>query len=213
MARAIITDPERRPGDRDFGPVEVRNRVRLNVFILSLMLPILGSGFPVGARAQQPPGADQGLPIAPGTRVRVTASNLVAPLVANYLELRGDTLILFEEGAGRGIWSVALGQVQRLEATAGEQRLHRPYMLRGALLGAGAGALGGLVFAATVEPSDPDRKYSRALSGLVGAAVGAGIGALIGPRFTTEGWVPIPLVRGVSLLPAPSGLVSLRVVF
>lgn len=194
-------------------PVGERNRLRLNVFILSLTLPIAASVFPGAARAQQPPAADNGLPIAPGTRVRVTAVNLVAPLVANYLELRGDTLILFEEGAGRGIWSVALGQVQRLEATAGEQRLHRPYIVRGALIGAGAGALGGIVFAATVEPSDPDRKFSRSLSALLGATVGAGIGALVGSRFTTEGWVPIPLPRGVSLLPIHSGLLGVRVVF
>lgn len=190
--------------------------MRLNALVFSLALPIAAScAFPGAALAQQtaPRSAQNGLPIAPGTRVRVTADNLVAPLVANFLELRGDTLILFEEGAGRGIWSVALGQVRRLEATAGDRTLHRPYVIRGALFGAGIGALGGVIFAATVEPSDPDRKYSRPLTGLVGAAVGAGIGALIGSRFTTEGWVLVPLPRGLSLLPGRSGLISLTVVF
>ena len=189
--------------------------MRLNVFVLSLALPIAAScAFPAAARAQQPPrSAENGLPIAPGTRVRVTADNLVAPLIANFLEMRGDTLVLFEEGSGRGIWSVALGQVQRLEATAGDRRLHRPYVVRGALFGAGAGAIAGLVFAAAVEPSDPDREYSLPLSGLVGAALGAGIGALIGSRFTAEGWVPVPLPRGLSLRPGRAGLLSLTVVF
>lgn len=190
--------------------------MRLNVFAFCLALPIAAAcAIPGAAAAQQqsPRSAQNGLPVPPGTRVRVTADNLVAPLIANFLELRGDTLVLFEEGAGRGIWSVTLGQVRRLEATAGDRGLNRPYMLRGALIGAGSGAIGGVVFAATFEPSDPSRKYSRPLSALVGAAVGAGVGALIGSRFTTEGWVPVPLPRGLSLIPARSGLVSLTVVF
>lgn len=190
--------------------------MRLNVFIYSLAVPIAAAcATPAAARAQQqpPPSTQSELPIAPGTRVRVTADNLVTPLIANFLELRGDTLILFEEGAGRGIWSVALGQVQRLEATAGDRGLHRPYIVRGALVGAGAGAIAGLVFASALEPSDPDREYSRPLTGLVGAAVGAGIGALIGSRFTTEAWMPVPLPRGLSLRPGRAGLLGLTVVF
>lgn len=95
----------------------------------------------------------------------------------------------------------------------GDRNLYRPYMVRGALFGAGIGAVAGVILASTLEPSDPDRKYSRPLSGLVGAALGAGIGALIGSRFTTEGWVPVPLPRGLSLVPGRSGPLSLTVVF
>ena len=190
--------------------------MRLNALLVSLALPIVASSaFPGTMRAQEQPArsGQNGLPIAPGTRVRVTAANLVAPVVANFLELRGDTLLLFEEGAGRGLWSVTLDQVRRLEATVGDRNLHRPYVVRGALIGAGVGAVAGLAFAATFEPSDPDRKYSRPLSGLLGAALGTGLGALIGSRFTAEGWVPVPLPRGLSMSPGRSGLLSLTVVF
>jgi hypothetical protein len=168
-------------------------------FVLSAALIGLA---PAAVDAQDAP-AGATLPIPRGTRVRITADNLVTPLIANYLELRGDTIILFEEGAGRGIWSVTLNQVRRLEATAGARRVNRPYVLRGALIGGAAGAVGGLIFASSTTPSDPDKKYSRPLSGLVGAAVGAGIGALVGSRFTAEGWVPVPLPGRVSVGPLP----------
>ncbi|HEX7123043.1 MAG TPA: hypothetical protein VF178_11780 [Gemmatimonadaceae bacterium] len=167
---------------------------RVHRFRLSLtLLAAAALALPAGAQQTQPSG--QGLPIVSGTRVRVTATGLVTPLVANYLELRGDTLFVFEDGTGRGIWSFALDRVQRLEATAGERGLHRPYMLRGAVIGGGVGLIGGLVFAAAASPSDPSEEYDKALTSLVGLAVGAGVGAFIGSRFTTEAWVPVPLPR------------------
>jgi hypothetical protein len=185
--------------------------LRLITFVLGLALITLP---PVASPAQdttRPSGVT--LPIAPGTRVRVTADNLVTPLIANYLELRGDTIILFEEGAGRGIWSVTLDQVRRLEATAGTRRVNRPYVVRGALIGGAVGAVGGVVFAASTSPSDPDKQYSRPLSGLLGAAVGAGIGALIGSRFTAEGWVPVRLPGRMSLAPHRGGAWRLSFAF
>lgn len=154
---------------------------------------LLAGAMSLPAAAQQSQPSSQGLPLVSGTRVRVTATGLVAPLIANYLELRGDTLVVFEDGTGRGIWSFALDRVQRLEATAGERGLNRPYVLRGALIGGVLGAVGGFVFANAAKPSDPSEEYSKPLSSLVGLAVGGGIGALIGSRFTTEAWVPVPL--------------------
>jgi hypothetical protein len=133
------------------------------------------------------------------------APNLVTPLVANFLELRADTLVVFDESAGRGIWSFPLDQVTRLETTAGEQRGHRRFMMRGALYGGGAGAVAGLLFAATFSPSDSTRKYSRPLTGLLGAAIGAGAGALIGSRFSGEKWRPVPIPRQTSFAPDGRG--------
>lgn len=187
--------------------------MRLNALLLVALGAIVAvSGPAVAQQSPRPTGAGaQGLPLVPGARVRIKATNLVAPLVANYLEMRGDTLVLFEESAGRGVWSFALGQVERLETTTGDKRGHRPYILRGAAYGFAGGAVAGLLFAASSSPSDPDREYSRPLTAFVGGALGAGIGALVGSRVVAEGWAPVPLPRRVSL--APDGRGGVRVGF
>jgi hypothetical protein len=187
--------------------------LRLTVSRVATCL-LLGMALPVGA--QQPGGSPQqptGIPLVPGSRVRVTATTLVAPLVANYLSLRGDTLMLFEEQAGRGVWSVTLDQVRKLETTVGMKTGHGPYIMRGAMIGAGAGAVGGLVFAASAKPSDPTRKYSRPLSMLVGMGAGALVGGFIGSRFKVEKWAPVPLPAHGDAEPGRSSLASFSLRF
>ena len=181
--------------------------LRQTALILGLLVL---SAIPNAAPAQQSTSAARsGLPLVPGARVRVKSSSLVAPLVANYLELRGDTLIVLEESAARGIWSFALDRVQLLETTAGDRRNHGPYMMRGALLGGAGGAIAGFVFAASVHPSDSTRKYSRPLTGLVGAAIGSGIGLIIGSRFAAERWTSVPLPSRTAVVPHPRGGITL----
>jgi len=171
----------------------------------ALVLVIGGLVAPVVTFSQQPaPGSAQpSVPVAPGTRVRVRASTLVAPLIANFLESRADTLLFFEEGAGRGIWSVPVDKLQRLERSVGHQSGHRPYILRGAAIGAGVGLAAGLIFAATLSPSDPEREYNRPLTGGVGALFGAGIGGLVGSRRKAEQWAEIRLPRRMTLRTDP----------
>lgn len=176
----------------------------MRLLALFLLAFAIASANPRAVGAQQAPSAGtgvQGSPLASGTRVRVSAASLVAPLVANYLEVRGDTLVLFEESSGRGVWTFPFSQVQRLETSIGDRRGHRPHIIRGATWGAGIGALAGLLFAATATPSDPDRKYSQPLSMLTAGIVGAGIGGYIGSRVREEAWAPIPIPRRVSLVP------------
>ena len=146
------------------------------------------------------------VPVPPGSRVRVKTPNLVAPLIANFLEQRGDTLVFIEDGRGRGVWSFSLGQIERLEMTAGEGGRNKEPIAKGALYGAGAGLLLGIVFASVAEPSDETRKYSPALTGALGAGIGAGIGAYFGSRVKTEHWVEVPLNRRLSLRSNGRGL-------
>jgi hypothetical protein len=141
------------------------------------------------------------LDVLPGTRVRVTASNLVAPLVASFLQQRGDTALFIEDGAGRGIWTINVAQITRLERSNGEQRSNRPKVIRGAIIGGTVGLGGGLLFAATAKPSDPTKTYDRLLTGGVGLVVGGAIGAFIGTRFAQERWTNIPLPSRASLTP------------
>ena len=184
--------------------------MRLQALILCLFALVTGRSI-AGAQQQQAPRIQGSLPIERGSRVRVRADILVAPLIANYLELRSDTLILFEESAGRGMWSVPLTQVRQLETSVGQRNSYRPYIVTGALVGTGAGAIGGLLFAATFSPSNPERKYSRPLSAAVGAIVGAVAGGIVGSRLTAEQWAQVPLPRRVSLVPAGHGIVRVAV--
>jgi hypothetical protein len=151
------------------------------------------------------PQSQESLPIAPGTRVRVASPKLVAPLVANFLRMRGDTAVFMEDGSGRGVWSIQLADITRLERSSGERRGERGNMLKGAAIGGGAGLVLGYGFAATFSPSDSSKKFSRALTGLVGAAVGGTIGALIGYRRGVENWTNVTLPRRLSVIPYRRG--------
>ncbi len=177
-----------------------------------LLAPTLGL---LGLAALAPlsdAAAQQAIPIAPGTRVRVRAANLVAPLVANFLQMRGDTAVFIEDAAGRGVWSLHVSDITKLERSDGEQKSNRPYIIRGAAIGAGAGAVGGLLIASSLRPSEAGKKYSRGASGAAGAVVGGVIGAVVGSRFGAEKWTSVTLPRRMSLLPDSRGL-GLRVGF
>lgn len=145
------------------------------------------------AWAPEASGQARTLPIEPGTRVRVTGVNMVAPLIANFLRQQGDTAFFIEDAAGRGIWSLHLSEIRKLEKSDGEQRRNRTPMLRGALIGAGLGLFSGLVIANNVEPSDNSREYNKLGMGALFGAVGGLIGAGVGSRFVTERWTPVPL--------------------
>lgn len=169
---------------------------------LAALLLAIGLGSSPSAQAQQ---ANATLPLVPGMRVRVTARSLVVPLVANYLQTRGDTAVFIEDAAGRGLWSIPIAEITRLERAAGDRTTNRPYMIRGAWIGGAAGAVTMLVFASTASPSDSGRRYGRMTNSLLGAGAGGVIGALIGSRFAVERWTPVPL-RQVSIVPSRRGV-------
>jgi hypothetical protein len=145
--------------------------------------------------------------VVPGSRVRVKTPTLVAPLVANFLEQRGDTLVFIEDGTGRGVWSFDIDQIERLEMTAGEAGRNRTPTLKAAGIGAGIGFLAGFLFAEVASPSDSTKQYSKLLTGVLGAGVGAGIGGIVGSRIKEEHWVNVPLPgRGLSFMTNGRGL-------
>jgi hypothetical protein len=179
----------------------------LRSFVIPFVVALLSAPV-VPAAAQQPtpttaqPGV--ALPILPGTRVRVKASNLVTPLIATYLEMRGDTAV-FIESVGRGLWSLALDQITSVERSAGEQRRNRSYIVKSAAIGVPVGAF--LFWGATgiFDTGDSTRTFSRGTTALLGAVVGGVVGGIIGTRFATEHWSPVPLPRRVSLVPTRRG--------
>jgi hypothetical protein len=155
--------------------------------------------------AQTQPAAPQnaaGLPIYPGMRVRVTSSSLVTPLVGSFLQSRGDTLFFTEEAAGRGVWSLTLSQISKLETTIGDQNNHPRNVYRGAAWGAGIGALAFGLFAANSHPSNSTKQYNVLTTGLIGGVLGGGIGALVGMRKKGEKWRPLELPKKLTVVPA-----------
>lgn len=143
--------------------------------------------------------------LAPGTRVRVKSSDLVAPVIGNYQGMQRDTLLVFEEGEAGQRWAFSSATVNRLEVSDGMKSGNRGPMTRWALIGAGLGAATGLVAAAILEGSS-DSEYSEALSAVVGAAIGAGAGAAYGYRVREERWTSVPIPRRVGLVPSRPGL-------
>jgi hypothetical protein len=133
--------------------------------------------------------------IAPGSRVRVKTATLVAPLVANFLEQRCDTLVFIEDGRGRGVWSFDMAQIDRLETTRGQVGRNKRAMQKGALIGGVIGLATGLIFASTFEPGGQTRRYSRMQTGIVAGLAGAGFGFFIGSLQTAEAWQTVPLPR------------------
>ena len=110
--------------------------------------------------------------LAPGTRVRVKSSQVVAWIVGSYQGMRRDTLVVIEEGEGAKVWTFNSSAVDRVEISAGMQGGNRGPMTRWALIGAGIGGGIGLITAVTLENSTNSR-YNEALSTLLGAVMSA----------------------------------------
>ena len=155
--------------------------------------------------AQQATANNSG-PVPSGTRVRVTTPTLVAPLIANFLEKRGDTLVFIEDGTGRGVWSFDVDQIDRLESSGGQSGRSSSAIKKGALIGGLVGFTASLIFVNNFHPSDPERDYDAAPTTMIGAITGIGIGAFVGSRISTERWVSVPLPGKVALMPSRRGL-------
>lgn len=168
------------------------------------VIAVLAAAGATAAAAQT--AAQSAIPVAPGTRVRVSATNLVAPIIGSYLEQRGDTAVFIEEGGGRGLWSLTLTQITKLEQSSGDRRSNRPYLIKGAVFGAPAGLLASLIALKAFSP-DSGKEWDRFPTYAIGTLAGAGVGAAIGSRFARERWSDVPLPRRVGLLPGRRGTV------
>lgn len=156
------------------------------------------------AEAQQTPATTprtNALPIVPGARVRISATTLVAPLLANFLEMKGDTAVFIEAAAGRGIWTFPVDQITKLEVSRGDQRFNKRPMVKATLIGAGAGALAFWGVTGLYHPSDSGKKFNRTATAGAGLVVGGIVGAIIGSRAASEHFMNLPLPNRVSFNP------------
>jgi hypothetical protein len=142
--------------------------------------------------------------LTPGTRVRVKSSQVVVPVIGNYQGMRRDTVVIIEEGQGAQVWTFTSSAVDRLEVSAGMQGGNRGPTTRWALIGAGTGAVAGLITAAILESSSSSQ-YNKLLSAATGAGVGGAIGAAYGFRKLEEHWTRVPIPRSVGIAPTRHG--------
>lgn len=183
-----------------FAPfASLRTAVRASLLATLLVAPFV----PAGAQQSTPPATSRSiaLPIVPGARVKVSASTLVSPLLANYLEMKGDTAVFIESSAGRGIWTFTLAQITKIEQSQGDKRFNKGPMLKGAAIGVPVGALLFWGVTGIVNTSDSTRKFNRGGTAAFGAAVGALVGAIVGSRVPQEHWMSLPLPKRVSFNP------------
>lgn len=139
-----------------------------------------------------------------GTRVRVKSSQVVVPVIGTYQGMRRDSVVVIEEGASAQVWTFASSSVDRIEVSVGMKGGNRGPTTRWALIGAGAGAVIGVLTAVVLE-SNSTSKYNKLLSGAVGGGIGAGIGAAYGFRQLAEHWAAVPKPRRVGIMPTRDG--------
>ena len=142
--------------------------------------------------------------VSAGTRVRVKSPQVVAPIIGTFQTVRGDTVVVIEDGTAAKIWNFRTSSIERLEVSAGMKGHNRGPMTRWALIGAGVGAAAGWLTAMALEASTED-KYSDVLSAGVGAGLGAIGGAAYGSRIQEENWNSAPVPRRVGFMPTRDG--------
>lgn len=132
--------------------------------------------------------------VAVGSRVRVSAPETgSARLIGTVVGLE-PRAILVQAESGRARTRVAVGPAATIEISGGRRSKAR----RGAVLGAAAGAMPGLLMTFGDYNSDPGQ--SPGVVAAVGAAAGAAVGAAIGWALKSEEWLPAevpPVAAGV----------------
>lgn len=166
------------------------------VVVLAIVCSVVGA-FPMEPAA-----------LTPGSRVRITAPQLDArPFVGTLVGLESDGLRV-KRGRNDVPTLIPRSFVTRLEVSGGR----KSQAGRGALIGAGVGAMPGLLL--TFGDYSSDTRPSPGVVAAVGAASGVVVGAAIGWALKSEDWqsTELPAVAaGVTPLPGGGLGASLRV--
>ena len=163
----------------------------------------LAAAFLVGSPAR----AQEGFPVGPGSRVRVTAPSVGERLEGYVQSVDASTLTLLSAKRS-AVVTVPLSTLTRLEVPAGR----RGHALVGGIVG---GALGAVTVAALCSESSDCIDSA----GDVGAAAGvtavyAGVGALIGALIRSDRWIVVPARPATArLAPRPGRGVDVGVAF
>ena len=141
--------------------------------------------------------------VAQGDRVRLTAPQAGArSLTGQVLEVVDEALVVQADRTLARL-EVPLDAIERLEVRRGGHHPRLRYTLLGAGIGAGAGALMGVM----AEPGFFSRKDTAAIGATLGAGIGAVSGLIAGSTTTVERWERVDAERvKLTFGPAPRGL-------
>jgi hypothetical protein len=142
-------------------------------------------------------GFAQTTPLAPGARVRVSATGHGDKLVATLVEQTSDSVVIAVASDSGTLRSLGLDQVTKLEMW----RTRPGAMAKSWLVGTGAGALVGVLIGATTRPPcegsgwciGPQDQGDMVATGVVGGAVLGGLIGLVVGATNRHGWVPVEL--------------------
>jgi hypothetical protein len=124
--------------------------------------------------------AQSGQMLTSGTRVRIAAPAVADTLLVGLVAFHvGDTLTLAPATRRAQLMEVPLLSIERLEVSRG-QRLNGSNAALGAILGGGAGALGGYAAASLSSCSGIACGAGEAVGAIAGGVVGSLLGALLG---------------------------------
>lgn len=174
------------------------------------LLPLAAAGLLCASAAE--PLAGQSVPA--GTRIRVSGTDLLTPVIGSFQGVRQDSLVVLEDGDAAQIWAVQIGRVTRLEVSEGWRRGDRRRAVRwGVIGGLGGAALGYVVSAILQNGADETERYPKGINMALGAALGGGLGAFYGYSRTIEHWRSVPVPRRASTSAAPLGPAAVGVGF
>ena len=158
-------------------------RMRMPVWGAALWMPLLLS-LPAAASGQD------SVRLVPGMRVRVGVEHYAMPRFTGQLLTAGDTIVVRPDGNRHDI--PAMVRIPRREVLSMEvsRGMARNHTLRGAAIGAVAGA----VVLGLSAPGEEEAGWGApSLQGMfvvAGAGLGGIVGALIGFASSPERWVP-----------------------
>lgn len=151
------------------------------------------------AVCQRPAAAQHQLPLVPGDRIRIAASESSfqrMECTGRYMEVRRDTLAAQCWLSGRRTWeevNVPLHSLVGLEVSQGKKSNVGKGALIGALVGAGFGLALGMAVAASDDEWFDYGPEIVPVAMLGGAFWGTAFGLVIGALTPSEKWADVPL--------------------
>jgi hypothetical protein len=163
--------------------------------------------FMLGAGASGAQGAEEPANPPVGSRIRITSSAVSGPVVGTLLGVEVDALVLRRAGSDAAV-RIPTADIVNLDVSGGRG----PQTGRGAMIGAAAGLMPGLLLTFGDYSSDVHGDSHAGTVALIGVASGALLGAAIGRTLKTDNWVPSAVPRAVvAVVPVRRGVaVSFR---